>query len=357
MQHNVNFGHCTCGLCRKPPNPVKINHLVSHALPPHACMWQVGNKFMRLLLQIAEKEHSVSAEEGDEGSSYGSGHSSEGLMEPPELAAEAGEEEDMPTLIAAIAALSRGQAIVVEKLTLLEKVVGTLQLEMNSVRDDMKVVHQVMGRVADHVCDIRDVTADVERLKEQVSMDAIPPQHWKEMPHGMEITRAPHASTSRAKPTRGENDDPHSNAGFDEGGYHFDETQTYQHNPDTPMNMTDSPEPDRYEWGYHREISPAERSPPCTQQVVSIDKEPLEEESQQLEMSCQTTQMPTMVGPSMWADFTRAVRDWPPPSVAGTARDDGWVSTKKGRWDVTINGKDLPETGGDQRRKTMATLT
>ena len=44
----------------------------------------------------------------------------------------------MSTLIATIAALTRGHAIWVEKLTLLEKVVDTVQVNMTWVCDNMK---------------------------------------------------------------------------------------------------------------------------------------------------------------------------------------------------------------------------
>ena len=39
--------------------------------------------------------------------------------------------------------------------------------------DDMRGVHNVMKKLADHVCKLRDATVKVDRLREQVSMDAV----------------------------------------------------------------------------------------------------------------------------------------------------------------------------------------
>lgn len=122
------------------------------------------------------------------------------------------------------------------------------------------------------------------------------------------------------------------------------------------MNRRDSLEVERYDWGYHHKILAASNSPPCQQTMVSIDKEPLKEESQQVEMSCQSTQLPIpATSRLMWANFTRIVRDWPPPTVLKTGRDDRWISTKKRRWDLTVYGNDCTKTRGVQRRKTMTT--
>ena len=271
-------------------------------------------------------------------------------METPQLAAVASGHEDMPTLLAAIAALSRGQAIVVEKLTL-------LQFDMAGVREDMKAVETVMGDLATHVCDIRDATSELERVKELVAVDDSPPQPWNGEEQVVDIGKAPSMSTTFGNQTCDDDDLPYGHAGFDGDGNYISCKQPYMSNPDTSLNRRDSPEEERYEWGYHREISPAASSPPGQQTMVSIDKEPLEEESQQLEMSCQSTQMPTpATAPRMWADFTRAVRDWPPPTVAVTAADGGWVSTKKGRWDVTVGGKDMSATGGESEVEVLGEL-
>ena len=95
------------------------------------------------------------------------------------------------------------------------------------------------------------------------------------------------------------------------------------------------------EWGHDNVPSPDMGSPACQQARLSIELEPLQEESQQFEMSCQSTQMPTpATAPSMWTDFATAVRDWRAPTVVEVEGGEGWVSTKKGRWDLTVYGKE-----------------
>ena len=61
--------------------------------------------------------------------------------------------EDMAALLGGIAQLARGQAIVLERLSFLEKIVGTVQFDMTWVRDDVKSVHEAMDRFADFACD------------------------------------------------------------------------------------------------------------------------------------------------------------------------------------------------------------
>ena len=327
--------------------------------------------------QIDEREQILSGDDDNDCSSFGTAPSSEGFMEALDIRAAASEEGDMHTLIAAIAALSRGQAVVTDKLALLEKLVGAGQIDIAWVREDMKCVHQDIERVFDQVCDIRDAAAEVGRLKEDVSVDASPTPPWNGTSHAPDAPKAPSVSTTFGEPTCDDEDMHHGHGGFDDGGNYTQQTPPYENNPDTRMTRQDSPEAERYEWGYQHQIPHTSSSPPCNQMIVNIDKEPLEEESQQLQMSCQSTQYATPAKDKhMWADFTRAVRDWPPPvvahtavddgavarttvddrAVARTAVDDGWVSTKKGRWDVTVYGKDYSETGAGQEVEVLGNI-
>jgi hypothetical protein len=45
----------------------------------------------------------------------------------------------------------------------------------------------------------------------------------------------------------------------------------------------------------------------------------------------------------MWSDFAATVRGWPAPSEAGAGLEEGWVSPKKGRWDIIVCGNDKGE--------------
>ena len=187
-------------------------------------MRQVCNRFMRNCTQIAEKERSPSVGEGDELSSYGSGHSSEGYLEPHTIPAPTSGEDDLPTLVAGIAALSRGQAIVLEKLTFLEKIVGTVQFDMTWVCDDVKSVHEAMDRFADFACDFQDEAVEVQRLKEQVSLDGSPRQAWKGKEVVVDLPRGPSVSTSLGERQFGPYDAADWNAARKDGGNYIQET-------------------------------------------------------------------------------------------------------------------------------------
>ena len=296
---------------------------------------------MRKRLQIAEKEPSLSAGDGDGCSSYGTEHSSQGLLETCQAAVPTGLGEGLSHLNAAIAALSKGQAIMVEKLTLLEKIVGTVQFDMTWVRDDMKGVHHVMEEMSNHVCDIRAASTEVERAKEQVSVDANPTEAWEGPGHTEEFRKAPSASNSHGEQTRGHDVMPYCNNGRIDIDSYIEETEALENHVETHMNRMSSVELVRErQWGHEREAVRELWSPPCTQARVSIEDEPLEEESQRIELSCSSSQLHTPVqGDSMWSDFTAAVKDWPAPIATGHTQEEGWVSTKKGRWDTIDYGK------------------
>ena len=306
----------------------------------HAWKWLVSHMFMLKFPQIAEPDPSMAEAEGDELSSYGTGNSSEERMENTREAVAASEGADTGTLFSAIATFARGQAIVIEKLTLLEKVVGHVEFDMTWVRDDMKAVHEVMERIAGNVCDIRDATAEAERPREQVSVDASPPQAVGGKENVEDFTKAPSASTSHGEQQYGGEGVPNWIAGGNEVGSYIDETQAPLNNSCTNIKRLSPPVVGRSDWGYTRVPSPAATSPPCQQPRLSAERAPMEEESQQIEMSCQSAQLPTpLTGRNMWQDFTAAVRDWPPPAVPAIQREEGWVATKRGRWDLTDYGK------------------
>ena len=310
------------------------------------CVWEVWHRFMHECTQVAEKEHSMSGDEGDEVSSYGTGHSSDERMEATRDAVAASGDGDLGTLFAAIATFSRGQSILIEKLTLLEKVVGTVQFDMTWVRDDMKAVHQVMERIAGNVCDLREGVPKVDMPREQVSVHAYPPRVWKGKEQETYIAKPPSASTSRGDPHCGDDGLAGGSVENIDIVHDDDETQDLIRIGDVQFKNIAATGDARRDWGYAREASPPLRLTQWPQTRVIIEMEPLQEESQQIEMSCQSAQLPTPAADrSMWSDFTAAVRDWPAPTEPAAALQEGWVRSKKGNWDITDYGKGLPETG------------
>ena len=97
----------------------------------------------------------------------------------------------------------------------------------------------------------------------------------------------------------------------------------------------------RRDWGYTYTATPEMGSPPCTQPRAIIDKDVADEETQEMELSFQSTQQQTRATEiPMWSEFTTTVRDWFPPSPGASRREQGWFCAKKGRWDLTDYGSE-----------------
>ena len=291
--------------------------------------------------QVAEERRALQADEVEEISSYGSGHSNEGFLQTRTMALPADVVSDLPTLLAGIAGLARGQGIVVERLSYLEKVMGTVQFDMTWVRDDIKSVHQAMDRFGDYVCDVQDEVADVQREREQVSLDGSLRHDMKGKEHVVEFPRPPSASTSRGELQYVGSGLPGRDACRKDSDIFIQAPQPFQDNIGAQSDMLALIETGRRSWVYDDDAAPEIGGMPCQQMREGIDKEALEEESQQIEMSCHSTQAPTPVASrSMWEDFTAAIKDWRAPSVGAKEREEGWMSAKKGRWDLTDYGRE-----------------
>lgn len=294
--------------------------------------------------QIAEKEHTFSGDDGEDYLSDGSEHQSHGFLVTPIMEPPVHVGDDPHALSAGIEALSRGQAILIEKITFLEKIVGTVQFDMTWVRDDMKLVNQAMGKFGSEVCDTRGAEPVVEVFKEQESEDARPPQTRKGKEQVQDFPRPPSLSTSLVERACAGDSLPYSTAGGNEAGQCAEERQPYVNHAEAETNIQAVPATGRRDWGYASVASPEVGSPVCQQIRKSTEKDLMQDETQEFEMSCQSTPLQmTATGPSMWSNFADAVRDWPPQAAAGTRREEGCAMSKKGRWDSTEHGKDYAE--------------
>jgi hypothetical protein len=431
------------------------------------------------LLQVAEKEQTLSAEDEEEWSSHGTEDSGDAFMEVTRDALDEIECTDVATLFSVVATFSRGQAMLFEKIAQLERTVGTVQFDMTWVRDDMKAVHQVMERIAEDVCDLREGAAEIEVRGEQVpldahrptprrgskhaateieipgeqvpldahipaprrgskhvateieipgeqvpmdvyrpapwrgnkhaateielpgeqdpmdvyrpapwrgnkhaateidipgeqvsmdvyrptpwkgnepaetdidipveqeSMDVYTPPLWKRNEHAANVSKGPSASTSSLTPQSSNDYAPIRNVSRDVPVNYRDDTPEFMFSTDVHYERMPSKDGGRLEGEPARCASPALWSPPGEQQRVSIEEEPLEEDSERIEMSCRSTQPPPpAIGRGMWSDFAAAVRGWPAPTEDVVGLEEGWLSPKKGRWDTTVYGNDEGE--------------
>lgn len=343
----------------------------------HACMWQVCRRFMRRCPQVVGKEDSMSADDADEAASYGSGHFSEDHVENFPIPIPVGGGEDLATLLSGIAALARGQGIMMEKMSFLENIVGTVQFDMTFVRDDMAGVHEAMERFGDFVGDVQDAVVEVDRLKEQGSLEGSAGQTRKGKEAVQDLTPPPRAvlnltlphravlgftqppSESISQGERGEGVEEHGDLEdwFAEGGNYSEDVHALMAFHDVHSNRLATTVSGRGELGHHRDVALVLGSPQCQQTRVSMEREPMEEDSQLIEYSCQSTQPPkNATMPRMWSEFETAVKDWRPPSKDVTETEEGWVSAKKGRWDTTEYAKEHAGTTSAQLVEVRGTL-
>lgn len=275
----------------------------------------------------------MAVDDADDYSSYDTEQSGEEDMEAEATAVGEDRGEPLKLLHTSIAAITAVQTRILEKLAAMEKQVLTVQYDMTWVRDDIKGVHNVMENIADHVCELKDATAEVEKLREQLQADA----SARSVGAGKGHTEDRNESAI-ASPEHGRNDGrdageaAHDPTDYEPGSY-IEETQRLDTNVDMHMNIVSSPEVEREnDWGHPRQASPGLCSPPCKQKRGNKVVDVVLEESQQLEMSYPNTQLRTPTSSrSMWHDFTEAVKDWPAPSTEAIGSREGWISAKRGR--------------------------
>ena len=188
--------------------------------------------------------------------SYGTGYSREEDMEATPIAVGEGMEEPFKALHASIAATNAVQTWILEMLAAMEKLVVTVQFDMTWVRDDMRGVHNVMENIADHVCELRDATTELEGLREQVRADPCAQRKC----FGKGLLEAGHEYAD-ASAEHGENDGRneceagHNPTSYEPGTY-IEETQRVHTNVDMHINISSSPEEERaHDWGYMRRAS------------------------------------------------------------------------------------------------------
>jgi hypothetical protein len=240
----------------------------------------------------------------------------------------------------AIATFARGQAIMMERMSSLERVVGSLQFDMTGVRDDMEAVRKAMDKLAGQVCDTRAGAVDAERGREQVSVDVSPLEHWKGKEPVAGSPKPPSPSSTRGYGHSGGGSAPIPNDGVDDAENHTDNTDVNLDIVNSKTGWSGAGILGRSECPLARAAMAGLWSGPWTDTTVSIEKEPLEDDSHQRQMSSQSTPLSTpAIGRTMWTDFQAAVSDWPPTTAAATGFEEGWVAAKKGRWDMTEYAK------------------
>ena len=275
----------------------------------------------------------VTADDSDECSSYGSEDSGEWEMETSKLEVEKTMGEAMQAMKASLASICSVQATVSEKLASLERMVLSVQYDMTRVRNDLKIRHNVIDNIADQVSELRDATAEAERLREHVAVDVGACGTWKANGNVEAHDKSSDILSERDKDVVLPDFDPSYDPPCYQPGSYIEDTPQFEMLAEMNTSTMMTPEEEGPQKGGNGRGALARLcSPPCPQTLGSMDVDELQEESQSVEMTCPSTQLRTP-GPlrCMWNDFTDVVRDWPAPTSDGSGRGEGWVSAKRGR--------------------------
>ena len=126
-------------------------------------------------LQPAQTWRATATADGQQCSSCGTANSEEDkVIQPPEMEAPDALMDEWEALSAGIEAIVATQLVTIKKMSSMDKAIATMQVDMNWVREDMRVVHKVVDKVAEHVCELTDVTAEVEKLQQQTCVTLSP---------------------------------------------------------------------------------------------------------------------------------------------------------------------------------------
>ena len=271
-------------------------------------------------------------------SSYGTGDSEdERAIDPTEMEATGGMVVGMKAKTVGTGLIEATQMDIMKKLDSMGKAIATMQVDMNWVREDMRVVHEVVDKVADRVCELTDVTAEVGKLQQPT---CVSPSVWGTWGVGTGVEEQERAIVEMTAADDG-------GIRHDEGTTHIPaahedvcsvwESQPVYSNVEKNANISSSAEEgEAADWYSDHDELQGLCSPPRKQTRTNDVVDSQDEETQQMDMACQNTQAsaPAYLR-SMWADFrttAKELRASPPP---GAPRQEGWVSTKRVRGSFT----------------------
>ena len=292
---------------------------------------RIGTSIVHICVQSAGMQKGVVPYEGEYCSSYGTEDStSEREMEPvPSQATET----LMGAMNAIMSSLGAMEASMHDRLTSLEKAMGTVLSDMTWVRDDVRGVQGAMEKLADLVYEMRGAHIEVERLREQISLNACMGPTYNATASPEEHVRAPRRGVEDTVHIGDDDDALGNNVVRARAEHSIRETQPHTSNVDPATNIVSSPEEgEGIDWYNETQMTTRLCSPPCAQTRTSMDHDVVDDETQQYEFTSASGEVRTPTpSRTMWADFTAAIRNLPAPVGAGVEREPGWVSTKRAR--------------------------
>lgn len=275
-------------------------------------------------LQEASPQRVTAEDDGDHCSSYATGESEEeGDLEIQTMHAPNNVVERLDGIRTSMAAVDITHNAIMNKLTLVEKVVMPLQEDMTWVREDLGVVHEIVEKFAEHVSMRRKTTTEVEGVREDRSPNPCAWGTWKDEAHAKDHDRARTTSITEDERILLCDDEPRHMHGAHEAASSIRETQFFNSSKGIYNSVTSLAE----ENGMGEMHSYWETGKKTRQRDV---EDVLEDGTQQMELSCDGTQVRTHApSRSMWVDFAFAIRDLPSLVADGGNDDEGWVRAKR----------------------------
>ena len=232
-----------------------------------------------------------------------------------------------------IAALDTTQNIMVTKLALLEKVVTSVQDDMTCVKDEVRVVHEVLENLVEYVSSLTRTVAEVEGVPTHRPPDI---SAW-----GWGKDEEPHTERGRADTTGlteetqlppSEEKRSHVRAGHDADSA-IRETQMYENSAGMYTNITSlSEEGGDGRWAEDEEGCPEIQSPPEQQLGGEGANAGMALGCTQMDMTLEAPQTGILgQGEKLWSQFASYMKSMDAEAARGGGGSDGWVSCKRGR--------------------------
>ena len=297
--------------------------------------------------EALETPGATAPEEGDQLSSYATGDSDPEEWLDMEVQNSGGLwDKSLEGMKLSLASMDATQRSIVDKLSALEKVVNAVLEDTSWVRGDVRVVHEVVAKLSDHVSVLSNTVATVEGVLEEKSPPASAWGSWKES--------APAPKPGSTQPPSGTQ--PHSIGEDDEepagdeertllhtgtDGYTaIQETQMYENNISMQRNTMSPPE-ETEDGGWDKTLYTGRTlSLPTESQPAGDDEDwRVLAASTQVEMTIDCTQSATQApGRSIWTNLVTTVRDMAGSLQPGENSSEGWVQSKRGRASIGEDG-------------------
>lgn len=241
--------------------------------------------------------------------------------------------DEWTAISAGFAAIEATQVVIIKKMESMATAILAMQEDMNWVREDTRVVHEVVDKVAENVWELKDVTEEVGKPQQQTSVGPSPWGNWGDAICVQALEKAMTKGTEQV-----ENDIRHDSDNTHIPGAHEDvcsirEAHPMYSNVDMQVHLSSSGDEGGVgEWYSDRDTSPGMCSPPCKQTRTNDVEDTQDAETQEMDMTCTAPQKGApSTAQKMWADFRATVKDVPAPLPAAEQRPGGWVSAKRVR--------------------------